>query len=127
MLFGAAALAGALIISFEIAPAQLINSATFHFARAAAYNLMNIYAIKASCVFMFTTSTIAIYTGFAPRWLAILGYILSLLLLFGSYYLRWSFVAFPLWVLVMSIFIFLADVRARSPRQNTKVGPKLFW
>lgn len=127
MLFGAAALAGALIISFEIAPAQLINSATFHFARAAAYNLMNIYAIKASCVFMFTTSTIAIYTGFVGRWLAILGYILSLLLLFGSYYLRWSFVAFPLWVLVMSIFIFLADVRARSPRQNTKVGPKLFW
>ncbi len=112
MLFAAAAAAGALIISFETAPEKLINSATFHFARAAAYNLMNIYAVKASCVFMFTASTIAFYTQFAPRWLAILGYILALLLLFGSYYLSWSFVAFPIWVLVMSIFIFFDDAAA---------------
>ncbi len=70
MLFTAAAVAGALIISFEVAPARLIDSATFHLARAAAYNLMNVYAIKMAGVFMITSSTIAIYTGFAPRWLA---------------------------------------------------------
>jgi len=46
MLFAAAAVAGALIISFEAAPTQLINSATFHFARAAAYNMMNVYVVK---------------------------------------------------------------------------------
>jgi len=113
MLFAAAAIAGALLISFEAAPAQLINSATFHFARAAAYSVMNVYTVKMASVFMITTSTIAIYTGFAPRWLAILGYIFALLLLFGSFYLSWSFVVFPLWVLAMSIFIFFDD-RARS-------------
>jgi MFS family permease len=113
MLFAAAAVAGALIISFEAAPAQLINSATFHFARATAYSLMNIYTIKMAGVFMITTSTIAICTGFAPRWLAMLGYALSLLLLFGSYYLSWSFIVFPLWVLAMSIHIFFDDPRAR--------------
>lgn len=119
MLFGAAAIAGALIISFETAPAQLINSPTFHFARALAYYMMNVYAIKASCVFMFTTSTIAIYTGFAPRWLAFLGYTFALLLLFGGQYLSWSFVAFPLWVLGMSIFIFLRrGPRGRVLRNN---------
>ena len=112
MLFAAAAVTGGIIISFEIAPAQLINSATFHFARVVAYNMMNVYAIKASCVFMFTTSTIAIYTGFAPRWMAILGYALSLLLLFGGHLLSWSFVAFPIWVLVMSIFILFDVPRA---------------
>jgi hypothetical protein len=110
MLFAAAAVAGALIISFEAAPAQLINSATFHFARAAAYSLMNVYAIKMAGVFMITTSTLAIYTEFAPRWLAILGYTLSLLLLCGSYYLSWSFIVFPLWVLVMSIYILMIRV-----------------
>src|SRR5690348_15319877 len=114
-LFSAAALAGALIISFEAAPAQLINSATFHFARAAAYSLMNVYAIKMASVFMITTSTIAIYTGFAPRWLALCGYLFSLLLLFGSYYVSWSFVVFPLWVMVMSVYIFLDDTGARVP------------
>jgi len=114
MLFAAAAVAGALIISFETAPAQLIESATFHFARAAAYSMMNVYTIKMAGVFMVTTSTIAIYTGFAPRWIAILGYLLALLLLCGSYYLSWSFVVFPFWVLVMSIYIFFDNAGAKS-------------
>lgn len=114
MLFAAAAVAGALIISFATAPAQLINSAVFHFARATAYSMMNVYTIKMAVVFMITTSTIAVYTGFAPRWLAILGYALSLFLLFGSYYLSWSFAVFPLWVLVLSIYILLDDTVARS-------------
>lgn len=114
MLFAAAALAGALIISFETVPAQLIDSATFHFARAAAYSMMNIYTIKMAGVFMVTTSTIAIYTGFAPRWIAILGYLLALLVLFGSFYLSWSFVVFPLWVLVMSIYIFFDHAGTKS-------------
>ena len=114
MLFAAAAVAGALIISFETAPAQLIESATFHFARAAAYSMMNVYTVKMAGVFMVTTSTIAIYTGFAPRWIAILGYLLALLLLCGSYYLSWSFVVFPLWVLVMSIYIFFDNAGAES-------------
>ena len=114
MLFAAAAVAGALIISFETAPAQLIESATFHFARAAAYSMMNVYTVKMAGVFMVTTSTIAIYTGFAPRWIAILGYLLALLLIFGSYYLSWSFAVFPLWVLVMSIYIFFDNAGAES-------------
>lgn len=114
MLFSAAALAGALIISFEAAPAQLIDSATFHFARAAAYSLMTVYTVKMASVFMITTSTIAIFTAFAPRWLAIVGYALSLLLLFGGYYLSWSFVVFPLWVLAMSAFILIDDLRAKA-------------
>src|SRR5260370_8641995 len=74
---------------------------------------MKVYTIKTAGVFMITTSTIAICTGFAPRWLAALGYTLSLLLLFGSYYLSWSFIVFPLWVFVMSIYIFFDDPRAR--------------
>ena len=127
MLFAAAAVAGALIISFEAAPAQLINSATFHFARAAAYSLMNVYAVKMAGVFMITTSTLAIYTGFAPRWLAMLGYALALSLLFGSYYLSWSFVVFPLWVLVMSVYILMIQERGPdtdpAPVQNGLNAP----
>jgi hypothetical protein len=67
---------------------------------------------------MITTSTVAIYTGFAPRWLAILGYLLSLLLLFGSYYIRWSFVVFPLWVLLISIYILIDNLRRPPEREQ---------
>jgi hypothetical protein len=47
--------------------------------------------------------------GFVPRWLALLGYGLALLLLVGSYYIRWSFMVFPLWVLLISVFLLLSQ------------------
>jgi hypothetical protein len=98
----------------------VIGSATFRFARAAAYATMNVYAVKMASVFMITTSTVAVYTGITPRWLAILGYALSLLLLFGSYYISWSFAVFPFWVLLISICI-LFDNFSRVPRAAPKV------
>lgn len=114
MLFTAAALVGAIMIAFALQPQELVGSATFHFARAAAYSMVNVYMIKTASVFMFTTSTVAIYTGIAPRWLAILGYVLSLLLLFGSYYFSWSFVVFPAWVFLMSACILMDSIREPS-------------
>jgi len=115
MLFTAAAIVGAILIAFAAQPEELINLATFQFARAAVYSIVNIYMVKMAGVFMISTSTVAIYTGFAPRWLAIFGYVLSLRLLFGSYYIRWSFVVFPLWVFLISVFILLDNLR--QPRQ----------
>jgi hypothetical protein len=63
---------------------------------------------------MFTMSTLAIYTGIVPRWLAVLGYGLSLLLLLGSYYFTYSFLVFPLWVFLISASILRDSVRRRS-------------
>jgi hypothetical protein len=111
MLFTAAAVVGALLITFVSWPELLIDSPTLHFARAAAYGIVNIYMVKMAGVFMISTSTVAIFTGIAPRWLAILGYALSLLLLFGSYYMRWSFIVFPLWVFMISVCILLDNLR----------------
>jgi hypothetical protein len=58
-------------------------------------------------VFMITTSTIALYTGLTPRWLAYGGYAVAAVLLLGSYYIDWSIVVFPFWVLLVSISIWL--------------------
>lgn len=105
MLFTAAAIVGAILIAFATQPKELIGSATFHFARAAAYSMVNVYMIKMASVFMITTSTVAIYTRIAPRWLAVLGFALALILLFGSFYISWSFLVFPLWVFLISVSI----------------------
>jgi len=68
-----------------------------------------------------TTSTLAISTDFAPRWLAIIGYVLALLLLIGSYYLSWSFVVFPFWVFLISFYLLRENVgQTESVR---KAGP----
>ena len=113
-LFLASATVGGILIAFAAKPQELIDSATFYFARATVYAMMNIYVIKMACVFMITTSTIALYTTIAPRWLAILGYVLAAPLLFGSYFVSWSFAVFPLWVFLLSVSI-LADNWRRSP------------
>jgi hypothetical protein len=113
-LFTAAALIGAVLIAFATDRGELIDSATFHFARAATYSILNIYMVKMAGVFMISTSTVVIFSGIAPRWLAILGYALSLLLLFGSYYIRWSFIVFPLWVFLISVCILLDNLRQPS-------------
>ena len=65
-----------------------MNSATFHFARTFAYNIVNIYMIRMAAVFMISTSTVVTFTDIAPRWVAYLGFVLALLLLFGSSYSR---------------------------------------
>ncbi len=114
MLFTAAALVGAILIAFATQPQELIGSATFHFARAAAYSLVNVYMVKMASVFMITTSTVAIYTGIAPRWLSFLGFGLALILLFGSFYIGWSFLVFPLWVFLLSASILKDSIRPAS-------------
>lgn len=119
MLFTAAALVGAILVAFATQPEELIGSATFHFARAAAYSLVNVYMIKMASVFMITTSTVAIYTGIAPRWLAVLGFALALILLFGSFYMSWSFLVFPLWVFLISAS-FLRNGRRSEVRQSER-------
>ncbi len=87
MLFLTSSFVDGVLIAFAAKPEEMIGSATFQFARAAIYAMINVYMVKIAGVFMITTSTIALYTGIAPRWLAIFGYALALLLLFGSYYI----------------------------------------
>jgi hypothetical protein len=114
MLFTSAAIIGAILIAFAMHPQELIGSATFHFARAATYSIVNVYMIKMASVFMVTTSTVAIYTAIAPRWLAVFGFALALLLLFGSYYFSWSFLVFPLWVFLISVYILKDSIHRPS-------------
>ncbi len=111
-LFAAAAVIGAILLVFAAEPSEMLNSATLHFARALAYNLMNIYAIKIAGVFMISTSTVVIYTGMAPRWIALIGYALALFLLLGSYYVTWSFALLPLWVRLISLHILFDNFRS---------------
>jgi hypothetical protein len=111
MLFATAAIAGAVVlVASSTEPNELINSTTFRFTRAATYIGMNVYAIKMAGVFMISTSTVLIYTNVAPRWIALLGYLLACILLIGSYYISWSFAVLPLWVFLVSIYVLIDNL-----------------
>jgi hypothetical protein len=112
MLFAAAAVLGAVtLLASATDSSELVKSATFRFARSAAYIITNVYAIKMAAVFMFSTSTVVIYTGIVPRWIAYIGYLLALAILIGSYYVGWSFAVLPAWVLLVSVHILMDNLR----------------
>jgi len=48
--------------------------------------------------------------GYAP----VPRYALAPVLLFGSYHLVWGFAVFPLWVLLISTYIFLDNTRTHA-------------
>lgn len=121
MLFAAAAVVGAIIVAFHAAPDAIVHSATFHFARALAYGMVNIYLVKAAGVFMITTSTIALYTRLTPRWLAIMGFVIAAILLVGSSYFGWSLLVFPLWVLLISFSILRDGTTSSSLRESDAI------
>lgn len=111
MLFMSAAMVGGIIIAYAADPNRLIGSATFTSARAIAYEIMNIYAIKMAGVFMIATSTLALRTGFIARWIAFIGYPVALLLLLSSRYIEGILMVFPLWVLLISVYILIDNLR----------------
>jgi len=105
-LFVAATTIGAVtLIAAAAEPNDLTSSATFRFARAAAFIIANVYASKMAAVFMFSTSTVVIYTGIAPRWIAYVGFLLALTVMIGGHYIGWSLAVLPAWVLLISVYI----------------------
>ncbi len=113
MLFACSAVAGGIIMVYGATPGKLIESGTYTFGRTVAYQIMNVYALKMAGVFMITTCTLSIRTGIFPRWMAFLGYGLALLLLLSIGYLYWAPLVFPLWVLLISVHILLANLKAK--------------
>jgi hypothetical protein len=122
MLFFSAAVAGGIMIAYAAAPERLLGSGTFTLARAITYEIMNIYAIKMAGVFMIATSTLALRTGFFARWIALLGYVLALLLLLSTRNIAGVLLAFPLWVLLVSLYILIAGPTGIIPGERASAG-----
>lgn len=78
------------------------------------YQTSNIYALRMSAVFMISLGTIWLRTGTMPRWLAFVTYALALFLLLSISLSPWFTLIFPAWVLVISIYILVGNLRNRS-------------
>jgi hypothetical protein len=122
MLFASAALGGGITIAYAAKPTELLGSPTFTFARAATYETMNLYAFKMAAVFMISTSTLAIRTGIFARWIAFLGYTFALFLLLSGRYIERILLLFPLWVLLVSIYILIDNLRRLPQAAATSPG-----
>ena len=121
MLFAGMGAIGAILLVYGGHPEAVAPGGAFAIARALTFTVVNVYAVKMAGVFMFVTSTIAIKTRLVARWIAGLGYVLGVALLLGSGFTRWSMMAFPAWVLIVSVYILIDNLRP-SPQVATTAG-----
>jgi len=112
MLFMAAALIGSILLVHESSGGSAQAPEVFRFARIAAYEILNIYAIKMAGVFMVVTSTLGLRTRFIARWVAFAGFAVAATLLLASRSNEWMVLVFPLWVLLLSLYILVDNLGA---------------
>jgi hypothetical protein len=119
--FASSAATGALMMAYEAMPGKLMESGTYTFARTLAYELVNVYGLRMAGVFMISTCTLAIRIGMFPRWMALLGYVLALFLLLSIGRFGWAPLVFPLWALVISVYVLIANFSTQAGVQKRPV------
>jgi hypothetical protein len=112
MLFIAAAVAGGLLFD-AAARGGRVGADSLRLAGRVTGILLNIYAMRMAAVFMISTATIGLRIKIVPRWLGVLGYAASLVLLVSVGITRWVQLLFPAWILLLSVHLLLASFRGR--------------
>ena len=82
--------------------------------------LSKTYALRMAAVFMISLATIWLRTGLMPRWLVACSYIAALALIMGGDSTMWLTLAFPLWVLIVSVLFLVRAGAFESHRDDPR-------
>jgi hypothetical protein len=121
-LFASAALAGALIEILADGGARLIHTDAYHLGRRVVGAALNVFAVKMAGVFLISTSTLILRTHILPRALALSGYACAIVLLLSITSWPWIALLFPLWILIVSAYILIADFQVAKSKSVAQVG-----
>jgi hypothetical protein len=108
LLCSSTAVAGALVAGADAGP---LGPDVWNVGKATTQSALHVYATKMAGVFMISTATIAFRTGVLPRWLAAVGLALAVTMVVLGGWIDWLDVAFPAWVLLVSVHILRAGLR----------------
>jgi hypothetical protein len=78
---------------------------TADFGRVLLLTLSKTYALRMAAVFMMSLATIWLKTGLMPKWLVGVTYVVAVGLILASDLTMWLTLAFPTWVLVVSLLL----------------------
>lgn len=109
-LFASAAFSGALVEA-GASGHILANSEAYFITRHLVGAFINVFAIKMAGVFIVSTSTIFLRTGILPRWVSLCGYPCAVVLLLAITNWPWIALLFPMWMLLISVNILVAEFR----------------
>jgi hypothetical protein len=113
MMWAAGAAAASLVAANRLEGVIFPDPATYESARSLAHALFFVYASRAAAIFVIVTSTIALGTGAFPRWLIVLGYVIAAVQFISAGELEITVLLFPAWVIILSLFILIGEVRLR--------------
>ncbi len=124
MVFTGAAVAGGIIRVLGADPRAMVSSGAYALGRLQVHATIRLYALKMAGVFMMSTATISLRTKIVPRWMALVGYPLALvLLLTGGGTTKWVPLVFPLWVLLLSAYVLFDNLRPGRASEATTDSP----
>jgi len=88
-----------------------VDNVLWEFGQDNAQGLFGLYAMRMAAVFTISVSTVGRRAAAMPRWISFLGYLVALGLLVASNGQPWLQLAFPAWVLLVSIVILVRSSR----------------
>ncbi|MFN8032886.1 MAG: hypothetical protein U0Q47_06225 [Mycobacterium sp.] len=105
MMFATAAVGAGLADSNMASGGAEVNTDVALFGQMTVLALSKTYAVKMAGVFMISLATIWLRTELMPRWLVIVTYVAALGILAASDISMWMTLAFPVWVLLVSVLL----------------------
>jgi len=105
MMFVATSVGVALSSSHAFAQDAAAHAEVVAFGQMLLLTLTKTYALRMGAVFMISLATIWLKTDLMPRWLVGVTYLVALGLILSSDISMWLTLAFPIWVLVVSVLL----------------------
>ncbi len=105
MMFASSAVGAGLVASRKIAGDDVVHDQVAAFGQTMLTALSNTYALRMAGVFMISLATIWLKTHLMPTWLVVVTYVMAVTILVVSDLSKWVTVAFPVWVLVVSLLV----------------------
>jgi hypothetical protein len=117
-LYASAAFSEVLVESMVSGHINPANADSYYLVRQLARAFLNVFGIKMAGVFIMSTSVIVLRTGILPRWLAFSGFVCAAVLLLIITRWPWIALLFPLWMLLTSTCILVAEFRPKVLRRS---------
>lgn len=108
------AMAAGLLGSLLTGGSRSLPLGVYLFARSVTVLDFNTFAVKMASVFMLSLGTLWRSTGVMPRSLSYLTYLLALVMLVAFSQSLWLLLIFPAWVLLVSIYILITNLRPKE-------------
>ena len=112
LLFAGSAVLSSLVVGVRFLDQPAPSAATVALIRSLAYTMVFAFGTRAAAVFLLSTATVGLRSRTFPRWLALSGYLIGLVLITVVSFWDWIILVLPAWVALVSVVI-LARERSR--------------